>query len=520
MSNEINKIVVVGGGTAGWLTAAILAADHVVENAANSLEVELVESPNIPTVGVGEGTWPSMRETLKHIGIDEGEFLNVCDASFKQGSKFIGWQALNEQHYYHPFTLPEQFHFINLAEHWLPYQQDIGFAPAVSYQAQICELGLAPKQITHAQYGFLANYGYHLDAGKFAELLKRHCVEKLGVTFIAAEVEAVSQNDHGNITYLKTACGNSISGDLFIDCSGAKGLLINQTLKVPFVSQKHVLFNDRAIAAHVPYATAESPISSATLSTAQSNGWIWDIGLQSRRGVGYVYASDYETDETAEQRLKDYITSTSGNNELSDVIEYRKLTFNPGHRAKFWQNNCIAIGMSAGFIEPLEASAIALIEQSAKFVSSQLPRHEATVRIVRERFNQKFLQRWAQIIDFLKLHYALSNRDDSDYWRDNRESKNLPLELQKKLELWQYQTPYTYDAIATEELFPPASYQYVYYGMGGKTILNKNRQWLQTHSQAQHIFQNNNKKANQLGQALETNRALLNKIKQFGLSKI
>lgn len=520
MSDEIKKIVIVGGGTAGWLTAATLAAEHLVVGSADSITIELIESPNIPTIGVGEGTWPSMRETLKNIGIDETTFLTYCDASFKQGSKFVGWLNNDKQHYYHPFTLPEQFHQLNLAPHWQPYKDQTSFSKAVCFQEQLCQSGLAPKQITTAQYAFVANYGYHLDAGKFSELLKKHCIEKLGVKFIAADVTQVNQRNNGDIQSVITEQNGEITGDLFIDCTGAKGLLINETLNVPFVSQQHILFNNRAVAAHVPYDSEDSEIQSTTQSTAQQNGWIWDIGLQSRRGVGHVYSSDYETDENAELQLRNYVANTVTSPDIAKNITVRFLKFEPGHRKVFWQNNCVAVGMSAGFIEPLEASAIALIEQSAKFISRQLPKNRDMMGIIRNRFNEKFIGRWQQIIEFLKLHYVLSKRTDSPYWLDNTDPQNIPDALRQKLLLWQYQAPYSHDATMTEELFPPASYQFVYYGMEGTTQINRNNKWIHEHPHAQQIFQNNNNKVNQMVKVLPKNRELLNKINQFGLSKI
>lgn len=523
MSNEINKIVIVGGGTAGWITAALLAAEHVIADDPDAITIDLIESPNVPTIGVGEGTWPTMRDTLKTIGIDEDTFLKECDASFKQGSTFVNWQTQVGDQYYHPFTLPEKFHQINLASHWLPYREQVCFSQAVSFQQAICEQGLAPKQITNPQYSFVANYGYHLDAGKFSNLLKKHCIENLNVNFIAADVVRVTQHNNGDIKSVITSQAGEVAGDLFIDCTGAKGLLINETLNVPFVSQKQVLFNDRAIAAHVPYSAPDEPIQSTTLSTAQDNGWIWDIGLQSRRGIGYVYSSQYENDQNAEATLRQYIAQSSigeHRQKMSQELDVRQLKFEPGHRATFWQNNCVAIGMSAGFIEPLEASAIALIELSAKYISAQLPRNKMTLGIVRNRFNEKFAERWQQIIEFLKLHYVLSKRTDSRYWLDNTNKEQIPAPLKQKLTLWQFQAPYSYDATATEALFPPASYQYVYYGMGGETKLNRNKKWLNEHVQAQELFQNNNKKTSQMLPLLIKNRELLNKIAQFGLSKI
>lgn len=518
MTNAVKHVVIVGGGSAGWLTAGILAAEHSVATLPNPLKITLIESSDIPTIGVGEGTWPSMRETLQQIGIPEARFLNTCDASFKQGSKFINWRTQTGDSYYHPFSLPDSFNQLNLAAHWLPYQNEVNFEQAVCFQGALCDGNLAPKQITTPQYHFIANYGYHLDAGKFAPLLKEHCVKKLGVIHIDDTVDDVRLLENGDVHSVNTCKHGEIAGDLFIDCSGLHGLLIDKAMQVPFISCKDVLFNDRALAVQVPYDAKDDTINSATHSTAVENGWIWDIGLQSRRGIGHVYSSDFCTQEAAYETLSHYVSQTSHSN-LNDLT-VRELHINPGYREKFWHKNVVAVGMSAGFIEPLEASAIALIELSAKFIRDQLPQNRAVMDVIAKRFNKKFQQRWQQIIDFLKLHYVLSERRDSAYWRAATATHTVSETLKDKLLLWQSQPPYLYDSFETEELFPAASYQYIYYGLNGKTHFNPSNTWRTEHAKAQALFQQNQQKRNQLQQQLESNRVLLNKIKQYGLTTI
>ncbi|MBE1301307.1 MAG: tryptophan 7-halogenase [Alteromonadaceae bacterium] len=519
MSKSVRNIVIVGGGTAGWITAGVLAADHIVPNDENSVTITLIESSDIPIIGVGEGTWPSMRDTLRNMGIDEGEFLTECDASFKQGSKFVNWLREQQHSYYHPFSLPEKFFQLNLANHWVNISDKINFSNAVTYQGMLCDHDLAPKQITTPQYAFAANYGYHLDAGKFSHFLKQHCVDKLGVKHIVDTISDVKQHANGDIASVVTNGYGDVTGDLFIDCSGLHGLLLDKVYKVPFVSRRDVLGNDSALAVQVPYANQDDIIQSATVATAQKNGWIWDIGLQSRRGVGHVYCSDFCTDTQAEDTLRKYIAPSMGS-KAAENANIRKLSINPGHRECFWQNNCVAVGMAAGFIEPLEASAIALVEQSAKFISTQLPENSDLMPIIAKRFNDKFLDRWQQIIDFLKLHYVLTQRTDSDYWQDHKNLDNVSDGLKEKLTLWQTRTPYTFDSTATEELFPSASYQYVYYGMEGQTRIKFNRKLHSEMQQAQAIFKENAGKTQKMLSALNTNRELLNKIKQYGLAKV
>ncbi|TLU66844.1 tryptophan 7-halogenase [Thalassotalea litorea] len=518
-NNKIQQITILGGGTAGWITAGIIAAEHWVENDKNSIQITVIESTEITPIGVGEGTWPTMRDTLKSMGIDETEFLSQCDASFKQGSKFVNWCRGDNDYYYHPFSLPEQYHQLNLANHWLQHKDKIPFANAVTFQAALCEEGLAPKQISTPSFSFFGNYGYHLDAGKFGPFIRQHCVNKLGVKHINDTITDINLHPNQDIKSVTTAKHGEIGGDLFIDCTGTHGLIIDKTYQIPFVSQKHVLFNDTAMAAQINYDSAEQPIGSSTLSTAQKNGWIWDIGLQSRRGVGYVYSSSHQNDDNAEQTLRQYIQSSTIKLDEND-ISVRKLAINPGHREKFWHQNSVAIGMSSGFIEPLEASAIALIELSAKYIAKQLPQSRSHMDIIAARYNKKFLERWQQILEFLKLHYVLSQRRDSEYWLDNTSATTIPADLAEKLTLWQSQCPYTYDSLVTEELFPSASYQYIYYGMGGETRPQFSRKIIDEQQQVNALIQQNRSKTAQLLNTLPTNRELLNKIKQYGLQNI
>ncbi|MBC3766320.1 tryptophan halogenase family protein [Neptunicella marina] len=517
MNNKIQQIVIVGGGSAGWLTAAILASQYAV-NDEHGIQVTLIESSTVSPIGVGEGTWPSMRSTLEKIGLSETDFLIQCDASFKQGSKFIDWHHVNDGHYFHPFTFPVGMEQMDLAPYWLPHKQHISFADAVTPQGHLCQKHLAPKQISTAEYAYNANYGYHLDAGKFTQVLRQHCVEKLGITHIVDHIEHIKSHNNGDIATLITRNKQSIQGDLFIDCSGVHGLLIEQHFGIPLKNQKNILFNDSAWAVHVPYTDEQSPIASCTLSTAQTSGWVWDIGLPSRRGVGHTYSSAHITDEQAEQQLREYITPAIGAT-AAEQLACRKINFNPGYRQKFWHKNCVAVGMAAGFIEPLEASALVMIELAAQMICDQLPKTRSTMDVIAKHFNHKFSARWEQIIEFLKLHYVLSERKE-EYWLENRCSSSIPQSLLELLELWQSNLPSRYDITDTDALFPAASYQYVLYGMGYSPAHQQHTLRHPKQRDAEVLFNQNMQQSKQLLAALPTNRELLNKIKQYGLPKL
>ena len=547
--NEDFHIVVVGGGTAGWLTACLLAADHGQSNGKHylqtktqgtSVRVTLVESPNIASIGVGEGTWPSMRSTLQRIGISEKEFLLRCNASFKQGSCFQGWRTGDSSDwYYHPFSLPEGYPQHDHSCGWLPFQEQVSFTNALSAQGRMCDLAKAPKTATTPDYAFALNYGYHLDAGKFADLLTEHGTQQLNIQHIRDDVvKIVTETGQARapIQAITTQQNGAIKGDLFIDCTGFKGLLIEQHFQVERAQLATPLLNDRAVAMQVPYVHEQAPIASATLATALSSGWIWDIGLPTRRGVGMVYSSAFLSADQAELQLRKHIDNTLAQPSsqstvaantaasLSDAqraailkdITARHITLSTGIRKTFWVENCVAVGLSAGFIEPLEASAIALIETSASFISDNLPLAAQDTPFIAKRFNQTMTHHWHRIIDFLKLHYVLSQRSDSDYWYAQRQLDNCSDWLRENLQLWQRRSPNLHDLSMNTDMFPAASWQYIWFGMqqgqlpflaapptpvsgGSEQVIDR----------AQLAFQRVANKTRSLAQTLPSNRELL-----------
>jgi hypothetical protein len=295
-----------------------------------------------------------------------------------------------------------------------------------------------------------------------------------------------------------------------------QSLLLGQHYGIPLIPQHHVLYNDSALAVQIPYPDQHYPIASQTSSTAQSAGWIWDIGLPTRRGVGHVYAGRYISDDQAEAELRAYIVQTGG---PADIPPPRKLSFQPGYREQFWHRNCVAIGLSAGFIEPLEASALAIVEMSAAMVSEDMPASRAAMDIVAKRFNEAFTYRWERVIDFLKLHYVLSRRRDTAYWRDNTAPDAVPERLRELLTLWQHRAPSRSDFNRIEEVFPSASYQYILYGMGFRSDFSRAPK-PQEARMADGYFQEAASLTRKMLGALPDNRALIHHIKLHGLQKI
>ncbi len=459
MTERIRRIVIVGGGTAGWLAACRIAA-AADAHAADPLTVTLIESPDVPTIGVGEGTWPTMRGTLAKIGIDEATFLRAADASFKQGSRFDGWRTgAPGDTYYHPFTAPADLPPGDLLRAW----QQGSFAAHVSAQPAVCDEHLAPRQPAMPPYAGALNYGYHLDAGKLAELLRDTACTRLGVTHVRDHVTGVEAAANGDIAAVATRTSGRIAGDLFLDCTGHAALLIGGHYGVDSIDRTDILFNDRALAVQVPVAL-DSPIASQTNATAHDAGWIWDIGLPSRRGVGCVYASDFASDDEAAATLTAYLRRTAPDIDPAS-LSFRQLRFRSTHRERFWQGNCLAIGLSAGFLEPLEASAIVTIELSLDALLDGFPADRDAMDLHARRFNALFRHRWDRIVDFLKLHYVLSARQ-SPYWRAHRDPASTPPALGDLLALWRTQPPSPADFAEANAIFPAASHQYVLYGMG------------------------------------------------------
>lgn len=453
-TDHIKSILIVGGGAAGWLTAGILAARYN-----QTIQITLIESADVPIIGVGEGSWPSLRNTLRDMGISETDFFRECDASFKQGVKFINWRSDNKpDFFYHPFSLPIGFLDRNIATWWLANKQQKSFVDTVCAQELLCERNLAPRTVDTPEYKSHVNYGYHLDAGKFVNFLSKHCKDVLGVKHVIGTINTINQDENG-ISSIETLEQQLIHADLFIDCSGLKSLLLGETLGAEFIDKSDQILIDSAVAVQVPYDTEECPILPYTISHAQKAGWIWNIGLYSRKGIGHVYSKRHMSEDEATAVLGKYV------GESFKKLSPRKLNIPCGYRKHFWIKNCVAVGMAAGFIEPLEASALVMVELAANYIRDQLPQHKSVMPIVARRFNELQTYRWNSIVDFLKLHYILSERN-SGFWKDNRDPSTLSDSLKESLQLWQHHVPYKKDFLYKEEVFPAASYQYILYGMG------------------------------------------------------
>ena len=513
-SQRVMKVLIVGGGTAGWLTANHLGKKFSDSSGLN-IEVCLVESPNIPNIGVGEGTVPMMRETLRYFGIDEAEFIRSTDATFKQSIKFINWlntpKAEASDYYHHLFDYPK---WDNSALSWLQSHSQTSFANTVSPQGYIADLGLGPKSMTHTQFQAETSYAYHLDANKFSELLTRNAVERFGVKHILDDVVEVELDDTNAIESVICTNHGHLQADLYVDCTGFNARLIEKACGVPFVDKGDVLFVDTALAVQVPYAEKNAEIPCFTLSTAQEAGWIWDIGLTERRGVGYVYSSRHSSQQQAEAVLRKYLGDSA--NDLS----FRKIDMRIGYREKAWHNNCVAIGLSAGFVEPLEATGLLIFDVTARMLADCFPSKLAAMPLVAEQFNARVGNTWNKVIDFIKLHYVISKRNDNQFWLDNRQPNSIPQSLQQKLALWKHQLPNRYDFASTMEVFNLDNYLYVLYGMEFETDVSPWAQSAQEQGTAEKQVSQLEHYVEQIKPNLLPHRELLERIKRYGIQKI
>lgn len=508
--NPKRRILIVGGGTAGWLTAAYLAkALKLTER--SQLEVTLLESPDIASVGVGEGTFPTIRTTLQYLGIDEPTFIRETAATLKQGIRFVDWAQAPEggrRHaFFHPFEAPYFAEDLNLVPYWL--LQDPAtrapFAEAMTLQARVAAAQRAPKRAGEAPYAAPLNYAYHFDALKLARLLATRAGQ-LGVRHAEGTVIGVSLDDTGAIAHVDTDRQARFEADLFIDCSGFRAELIGRALGSPFKSARGQLFADRALACKVPMADEgdDAVMESCTIATAHEAGWLWEIGLNGARGVGCVYSSSHISDERAAELLRGYCGAGD------EALPMRSIPFAPGYREQQWVKNCVAVGLSAGFLEPLEATGLVLIEAAVGMIAEMLP-HSGPMHAPARRFNELMTARFDNIINFLKLHYALSRRPEP-FWRDNTAPHTLPDRLAGLLEEWRLRPPGRFDFVLDTETFAFFNYQYILYGMGYPTDLSAGRDDFPRGDEAAKVFAKIQRYAERAVADLPAHRTLIQQI--------
>ena len=425
MSESLPRnIVILGGGTAGWMTANLIAHRW----GGKDLSISVIESPAIGIIGVGEGSTPTLRRFFSDLEIAESEWMPACHATYKVSICFDGWSpASGVERYRHPFisqldTFTERpFHTnCRTRRHGLDVLTEPG---SFLFNGWLAEQGLAP--LTPENFPFRIEYGYHFDSGKLGEFLRDRAVAR-GVRHLPLEVEQVSQHEDGRIKALLCKDGSEIAGDFFIDCSGFRGLLLQHTLGVPFDAFSDNLFNDRAIA--IPTPAADQP-AVETRADALSAGWVWRIPLTHRTGNGYVYSSAYLSDDEAETELRTHLGL------LDDETPARRLAMRVGQVREHWHKNCLALGLSGGFIEPLEATALHLVQTGAEIFLDHCD-EQGMGEGSRKAYNRVATDRFERVRDYIVAHYKLNTRDDSSYWRENRDNMHLSESLLQILDVW------------------------------------------------------------------------------------
>lgn len=416
----IKDIAVIGGGTAGWMTAAAL-----VNALQGGCKITLVESEEIGTVGVGEATIPPLKLFNASLGIDENDFLRHTQGSFKLGIEFVDW-ARKGHRYMHPFgQYGADFDIVPVHQYWLKARSEGHEAPLDEYSLA-CVAGykgrfqrpMNDRRMVQSTY----DYAYHLDAGLYARYLRQYS-EQRGVERIEGRIDKALQNpETGYIEGVHLEGGRTVEADFFIDCTGFRGLLIEGALNSGYEDWTHWLPCDRAVA--MP-CEASDDFTPYTRSTAHDAGWQWRIPLQHRTGNGYVYCSQYIDEDRAAETLRSGLDGRP----LADPLF---LKFRAGRRKVFWNRNCVAIGLAAGFMEPLESTSIHLIHSAINRVLALLPDRDFDPLAI-EEFNRITGQEYERIRDFLILHYHLTEREDSELWRYCK-NMEIPDELQYRID--------------------------------------------------------------------------------------
>ncbi|MBL8651915.1 MAG: tryptophan 7-halogenase [Sphingopyxis sp.] len=417
------RIVILGGGTAGWMTACLFAKQWRGRG-----EVIVIESPDIGIIGVGEGSTPQMKAFFDTLGIAEAAWMPACDATYKLGIRFDGWSAVGAD-YFHPFPGPLDLHtqpqFVRNAA-LRRAGVDVPANPDLFYLApRLADAGMGPHPTEN--FPFEISYGYHFDAFKVGAFLRDHAV-KLGVTHLPRKVDAVRVDADGQVTALILDDGEAIAGDFFVDCSGFRAMIAEGALGVRFLPFADNLFNDRAVVMPTPHADGV-PLVTATGSSAMSAGWRWTIPLTSRVGNGYVFSSRYIDPDAAEAELR----SALG---VGEDVAARHLQMKVGRLADSWTGNCLAMGLAQGFIEPLEATALHIVMATAQEFIAAFEGGGFTAQH-RSVFNQRIAARYEGIRDYIVAHYRMNQRTDAgEYWRDAAAMEALSDDLKAMITAW------------------------------------------------------------------------------------
>ncbi|MCJ2038378.1 tryptophan 7-halogenase [Methylobacterium sp. J-059] len=418
------NLVIVGGGTAGWMAASYLNRFLVRKG----WQITLVESPDIGTIGVGEATIPSLVRFLRAMDFDEDVFMRRCAATYKLGIAFTDWFGHGHR-YFHPFGICGSINGLDLFHFWMKHRIEGQATEAYtdySLQSLLADEAKGPRQHgADSPIMRTGTYAFHLDAGAFAQFLKEVATAE-GVRHLFGEVRAVRRDPWGDIAAIDIGGGRELAGDLFIDCTGFRGLLIEETLGDPWIDWGRYLLCDRAVVMPLPREDDPLPY---TRSTALDAGWMWQIPLSTRTGNGYVYSSQHASPDQAAQALIDRADLRRARS-----ADPRHLKMRIGRRGNGWVRNCVAVGLASGFVEPLESTGIHLIQRALELLVDNFPAGDRD-DLLRAAYNRRMQALYEEVRDFIVLHYVLTDRVEP-FWRDAR-SVAIPDTLQDSLDAYE-----------------------------------------------------------------------------------
>jgi tryptophan 6-halogenase len=432
MKGLIENVVIVGGGTAGWMTASYL------KKAFPEVSFTLIESPAVPKIGVGEATIPNLQRVFfDFLGLEEDEWMRQCNASFKCAVKFVDWRrprgAGPSDHYYHTFGILPNCDRVPLSHYWA-LKRSAGYDEAFDYacyrEPPLLDAKLAPRFAdgTRAMY-----YAWHFDAHLVADYL-RQVATRWGVRHVIDQVADVVLGEEGSIESLRTVRGRHVEADLFIDCSGFRGLLINKALQEPFIDMSNYLVNDSAVAAAIPHDDDAHGVEPYTSAIAMDSGWTWKIPMLGRFGSGYVYSSKFADEDRA---ARDFCRLW---NLDPDKTELNRIRFRVGRNRRAWVKNCVSIGLSSCFVEPLESSGIYFIYAAIYQLAKHFP-DKSFNPVLADRFNREIEFMFDDTRDFIQTHYLTTPREDTPFWRANKFELTISDDVKHKLETYRSGLP-------------------------------------------------------------------------------
>jgi tryptophan halogenase len=451
-----------------------------LKKALKGVDITLVEAPHIKTIGVGEATFSTIKLFFDYLGLEEHEWMPSCNAAYKLAIKFVNWRKQGG-HFYHPFQRYEMVDGYNAAEWWLKLKRgEEAFDYSCFTIPALCDAKRSPRYLDGRVFdekvqnyfadgdkvpnAFLAEhevqypYAYHFDAGLLADYLEGYATQR-GVHKIEDEVVHAELAEDGSISHLVTKQNGAIAADLFVDCSGFRGLLINQALKEPFISFSDCLLNDSAVALQVPVDIRSRGMEPFTTATALSAGWVWNIPLYGRLGTGYVYSSKFISKDEAEAEFRQYLGP------MADACRANHVKMRIGRNRNSWVKNCVAIGLSSGFVEPLESTGIFFIQHGIEELVRHFPGNEIDEALVAS-YNRAVANAIDGVRDFLTLHYCVTDRDDTPFWQAMRTELKVPDSVKERLELWNSRLPGNKSINSEYHGFESYSYSVMMLGLG------------------------------------------------------